>query len=156
LKNPIRGWLTRRVLSSAFTFEADMFRAYQGVLRKLEGSSLGWKLKELQGEEKMHWDLLNRIAGGQISEQELEQIMEQARFHRIEEIAPLPPQELAVHGGKLAVIEKVEEESFIFNSKLQRMSKIPAVKRAFQFMAEQEREHLRILRRLRGVGEPPA
>ena len=47
----------------------------------------------------------------------------------------------------------MEEESFIFYSNLSKMSRIPAVRQAFRFMAEQERQHLRVLRRLRGADE---
>ncbi len=164
MRNPLRAWLIRRVLADAFTFEADMSRAYENALRGLEGSSLGEQLAGLLREEREHRSLLERIASGRIPGGELERILEDTHIHRAEAVEPLPPDELAIHGRRLAVIEKVEEESFVFYSNLSRLSRIPAVRRALRFMAEQERQHLRILRRLRGAtdaepldeADPPA
>ncbi len=152
MRRLLRRWLIRRVLAAAFTFESDLSRAYELALRKLEGSSLKERLAALLEEEHSHRELLERVRDGRISDQELEGLLAGAPIHRVEDIEPLSPGQLEVHGRRLATIEKVEEESYIFYSNLATMSKLSAVRQAFRFMAEQERQHLRILRRLRGAG----
>lgn len=153
MHNPLRAWLIRRVLAGAFTFESDMSRAYENALRSLSDSSLRDRLAALLEEERAHRALLERIASRRITGEELEGLLRGAELHRPETVEPLSPRELEEHGRMLAVIEKVEEESFIFYSNLSKMSRIPAVRQAFRFMAEQERQHLRVLRRLRGADD---
>ncbi len=148
MQNPLRSWLIKRVLKSALVFERDMFEAYEAILKELQKKPAGERFRKLLEEEKHHQQILTRLTGRRIDDEELEKIFGAAHFHDPASTLPLPPNILKAVGQKIAELQNIEKESYLFYSNLQRISKIPAVKKAFKFLADQERQHLLILEKL--------
>ena len=155
MRNRLRYWLIRRGLKSAAAFEEDLSEAYAALLAELKDSPAGARLERLQAEEKQHLAVIRLLAKTPLADEELERLISHAHFHHPEEIAPLDPAVRAAFAEQLEELRKLEQDSYIFYSNLARMSKIPAVKKSFSFLAGQEREHLQILQRLLGGGEAP-
>ena len=71
-------------------------------------------------------------------------------FGAMESIEPLAGEDLARWGGELSRALEQEEKTWIFYGNLRRMSKIPAVRKAFEVLAKMEKEHVDMLRRFLG------
>ena len=90
--------------------------------------------------------------GGSTSPEELEKILGGHPYEGIDQIRPLDRETLARWEPDLRAALEQEEKTWVFYGNLRRMSKIPAVKRAFEVLASMEKEHVDILRRLLGAG----
>jgi rubrerythrin len=154
MRCPIRTWLLKRVLKSAWVYERDLLASYNSLLQELRQSSVSENLERLFQEEEAHQKLLERISEGTVRPEELETILETEQFHDLSRIHPMEPplrDRFAVAFSRLA---RLEEDSFVFYSNLSRISKIPVVRKAFAFLSRQEWQHLVLLRRLLGQTRP--
>jgi len=111
-------------------------------------------LNHLLEEEETHWRILTDAAGGRLAMEELERLLEEHRFAGMQNIRKLDAAAQDLWAGELSVALAQEEKTTMFYGNLQRLSKIPVVKKAFQLLAGMEREHVDILKRLLGR-EPP-
>jgi rubrerythrin len=148
-------WILARVVRSGLAFESEAIEMYRKLTQELGGSkscsdSLHGSLCHLLAEEELHWRLLEHVAAGTLSVQELERHMAGHPYGEIDSLAPLNGPDLERWGGHLARALEQEEKTWVFYGNLRRMSKIPAVKQAFEVLAGMEKEHLDILRRLLG------
>ncbi len=154
------GFLSRMILKgvvrSALTFEAQSISTYQGLRRKAEGGGrscsdeLTGSICRLLAEDELHRRILLDAGAGKLSLPDLERLLAERRKGGIPEIPPLDPDSLAQWGAELSSALEHEEKMWIFYSNLRRMSRIPAVKKAFQALAAMEKEHVDILRALLG------
>jgi rubrerythrin len=152
------GFLSRMILKavvrSALTFEAQSISTYQGLREKAEGGGrscsdeLAESICRLLAEEEMHRRILLDAGAGKLSLSDLERLLAERRG--LPEIPLLDPDSLAQWGAELSSALEHEEKTWIFYSNLRRMSRIPAVKNAFQALAAMEKEHVDILRALLG------
>jgi rubrerythrin len=154
MRNPLRYWLIRKILKSAAVFEEDLSKAYAALLEELESDPAGPELQRLLEEEALHLDMIRCLARGPVSYEDLERLMANMHFHDPQAVEPLPPDIRAAFTPQLESLESLEKESYIFYSNLARSSKIPAVKKSFAFLAQQEKQHLLIVQRLLGGSEP--
>ena len=97
-----------------------------------------------------HRKILTDAAKGGLSDAELERMQSGNLFTRVADIRPLEGAELERWQPDLVRALDQEEKTWIFYGNLRRLSKIPAVKKAFALLASMEKEHVDILRRLRG------
>jgi rubrerythrin len=144
----LRDWILRRVVRSALVFERDAADTYRLLAEKAVDTPLWEGIDHLLKEEELHHRMLLDAAEGRLVLEALEEILRAHPFAAFGRLAALTPDLLAVWGDDLRGALKKEEETFVFYSNLRRMSRIPAVKRAFEVLAEMEREHLTILRAL--------
>ena len=157
MRGIISRWMLRRVLSSGLAFEAQAIDAYRGLRERLlkSGScdeSLEGSLCHLLEEEEAHHRILSGAAAGRVSLEDLERLLQGHVYPGFEAIRALSGEEAARWSADLTAALEQEEKTWIFYGNLQRMSKIPAVKKAFEVLAAMEREHVNILRRLLGMG----
>lgn len=143
------------VLKSALAFEAEALAAYQGLRERMgKGKScsdeLDASLCHLIEEEETHRRILTDAVRGKLSVDELQRITDQHFYEGFERIRPLEGAVLQEWGPALSEALEQEEKTWVFYGNLRRMSKIPAVKKAFEVLAGMEKEHLDILRRLLG------
>jgi rubrerythrin len=146
----LRNWLLSRVVKSALVFEKSAIERYKGLLDKISGESARRGLQHLREEEEIHWRILGEAAEGKLSMEQLEKALNEHLYANAEAIEPLDPVTLDAWGGELAKALEAEKETFIFYGNLRRMSKIPTVKKAFEVLADMEKEHMEILSRLLG------
>ena len=142
-------WILSRVVRSALVFEKDSIELY----RRLKDSAVGGLRRDighLLEEEEMHWRILTEASNGRLNIDELEKALRAHLYERLPDISPLSPESLARVGDELSLALEEEKKTFIFYSNLRRISKIPAVKRAFEILSAMEREHADILSRLLG------
>ena len=155
MRNLLRYWLIRRVLKSAAVFEESLSSAYATLLEDLESSPAGEQLHRLMEEEALHLKVIRRLVRGPVSTGELDKLMADTHFHTPEEVSALNPALRETFAAQLKQLEDLEKESYVFYSNLARISKIPAVKKSFAFLAEQEKQHLLIVQRLMGTPDNP-
>ncbi len=144
------------MLASGLAFEKEAIDAYRALREKLlkpgrcdeafEGS-----LCHLLEEEQMHERILSDAAAGRLSPDELETALKGHIYAGFDSIRPLAGGEADRWRPDLTAALRQEEKTWIFYGNLGRMSKIPAVKKAFQVLAAMEKEHVDILRRLLGM-----
>ena len=157
MAGPISRWILARVVRSGQAFETEAINAYSRLLAKLRGSgscdeSLESSLCHLLEEEETHKKVLDEASTGAYSPEELERILGGHLYEGLKRIRPLEAATLALWGPDLRAALEQEEKTWVFYGNLRRMSKIPAVKRAFEVLASMEKEHIDILRRLLGEG----
>ncbi len=151
-------WILRRVLASGLAFEKEAIDAYRSLRGKLlkpghcTDEAFPGSICHLLEEEELHQRILSDAAAGRLSEEDLERQLSGHRYPGFDAIRPLEGEEAARWSPDLRAALEQEEKSWIFYGNLRRMSKIPAVKRAFEVLASMEKEHIDILRRL--LGEP--
>jgi len=143
-------WILARIVKSALVFERNAIDLYQRLKEKDIGGALGGGLTHLLEEEELHWRILHETAAGKLGREDLERAFREHLYAHLHEIQPLGPQALAELGGELEEALKEERDTFVFYSNLRRSSRIPAVKKAFEVLAEMEREHVDILMKLLG------
>ncbi len=149
MKGIISRWILSRIVRSAMVFEKGSIELYRRLQESAEGD-LRRDIGHLLDEEEMHWRILTQAAEGKLDITELEKALHQHLYARLAEISPLSPESMTRWEGELSRALEEEKETFIFYSNLRRISKIPAVKRAFEILADMEREHADILSRLLG------
>ena len=153
--------ILKGVVKSALAFEAQSIAAYRG-LRSKAGQGRGGSdtldagLCHLLAEEELHRKILEDTATGRLSLPELETLLREHLYSGLADIRPLDPQSLALWEGELSSALEHEERTLIFYGNLRRMSRIPAVRKAFEVLGAMEKEHLEILRRLMGLAQSPA
>ncbi len=143
-------WIVARIVKSALVFESDAIDLYRRMREKDVSGTLGEGLLHLLQEEELHWKVLNDTATGKLSQEELDGILREHLYANLHAIEPLGPEALAEWGEELSHALKAEQDTYIFYSNLRRSSKIPAVKKAFEVLADMEREHVEILGKLLG------
>ena len=151
----ISRWILRRVLSSGLAFETKAIDAYRDLRERLLESghcdeSLEGSLCHLLEEEEAHLRILSAAAAGRLTLEELERRMQGHVYAGFDAIVPLKGEEAERWAVDLDAALVQEEKTWIFYGNLRRMSKIPAVKKAFEVLAAMEKEHVDILRRLLG------
>jgi rubrerythrin len=155
---PISRWILSRVVRSGQAFEMEAISAYTRLLAKVRGSggscdeTLENSLCHLLEEEETHKKVLDDTAAGAHSPEELERILGGHLYAGLEQIRPLDRETLARWELDLRAALAQEEKTWVFYGNLRRISKIPAVKRAFEVLASMEKEHVDILRKLLGEG----
>ena len=142
-----------RVLKSARAFETTAVSVYQGLREKLTTARscsevLDESLCRLLAEEEMHQKILDDIISGDLSE--LERTLDRQGYSSLENLESLDDSALSQWGRELESALEQEEKTWIFYTNLQRMSRIPAVRKAFAVLGSMEKGHLDILRRLLG------
>jgi len=151
----ISRWILRRVLASGLSFETHAIDAYRGLRERLLKAgrcdeALEGSLCHLLEEEETHHRILSDAAAGRLSLEDLEGLVQGHVYSGFEAISPLKGEEAERWAADLAAALEQEEKTWIFYGNLRRMSKIPAVKKAFEVLAAMEKEHVDILRRLLG------
>jgi rubrerythrin len=157
MPGPISRWILSRVVASGLAFEEEAIGDYRAMREKLGvrgacGEHLESSLCHLLEEEEAHKRVLTDAAAGRLSEADLDGLLDGHAFPGLDSMQPLSAEEQAVWGDDLARSLEQEEKTWIFYGNLRRMSKIPAVKKAFEVLAGMEKEHVDILRRLLGKG----
>jgi len=147
----LRTWLLSRIVKSALVFEREAIDRYRGLLERIGDGPARLGLEHLQREEEMHWRILGETAEGRLDQDQLEKALHEHLYASLEEIRPLDRGTLDLWGDELGKALEAEKETFIFYGNLRRMSKIPAVKKAFEVLADMEKEHVEILGKLLGV-----
>jgi hypothetical protein len=143
-------WILARIVKSAMVFEKDLIQLYKRMRIADADGALGGGLAHLLHEEELHWTILTEVAEGNLRVEQLERILSEHLYANLHEIEPLGHDTMAVWGEDLDKALKSEEDTFIFYSNLRRGSRIPAVRKAFEVLADMEREHVEILRKLLG------
>jgi rubrerythrin len=143
-------WVLRRVVKSALVFEAGSLGTYRQLREHLVDSPLWESLGHLLEEEEHHWRILTDTAAGKLDAAEVERLVAGHLFSGMAAIRPLEGEALGTWGPELERALAEEEQTFVFYGNLRRMSRIPAVRRAFEVLAAMEHEHVDILRRLLG------
>jgi rubrerythrin len=148
-------WILSRVVRSGLAFETEAIDLYRDLLDKLRGSGscdelLEGSLCHLLEEEETHRTVLLDAAAGKYSAEEMERIVGKHRYAGIDMLRPLEGGTLNRWSAELQAALEQEEKTWVFYGNLRRMSKIPAVKRAFEVLAGMEKEHIDILRKLLG------
>jgi rubrerythrin len=149
-----RKWIMARIVKSALVFEKDSIKRYRGLLEKLGEGPLRHGLGHLLEEEEMHRRILADASRGKLDPVEMENSLEQHLYANLPLLSPLSEEALGVWGEELSKALEREKETFVFYGNLRRMSKIPAVKKAFEALADMEREHMEILSKLLGRDGP--
>jgi rubrerythrin len=155
MPGPIAKWILSRVVRSGLAFETEAIDAYNRLLENLRGSgscdeALEGSLCHLLEEEETHRKVLLDAASGRYSPEELESILQGHAYAGIDKIMPLEGATRERWGGELEKALDMEEKTWMFYGNLRRMSKIPAVKRAFEVLGGMEKEHIDILKKLLG------
>lgn len=151
-------WLLRRVIKSALAFETESRETYRRLRDRLStpasegarGALNSEALGHLLEEEEKHWRILEDAAAGRLDPDDLERVVQEHLYAGLDAIKPLAPEAISQWGPELENALLQEEKTFAFYDNLRRMSRIPAVRRSFEILAEMEREHAEILRRILG------
>ena len=141
------------ILKSALTLESRIYGLYKSMLQDLQTEELPDSLAAIIEEEKQHQQVITDIIANRIPADELAAILEKKSFHKLEEILPLNEQTHLELINKIRILQQHEADIFTFYSNLYNKSKIPAVKKVFKYLVDQESIHLKMLERLIG-GRP--
>jgi rubrerythrin len=101
-------------------------------------------------EEELHKAILSDVAAGSLQSSDLERALGEHRYEGFDALLPLDGKLLELWGADIEGALEREEKTWIFYGNLRRMSKIPVVKKAFEVLANMEKEHVDILRKLLG------
>jgi len=161
MRGIISRWILRRVLASGLSFETQAIDAYRGLRERLLKAgrcdeSLEGSLCHLLEEEEMHHRILSEAADGRLSLEDLERLVEGHVYPGFDSIVALHGGDAAHWSADLHKALEQEEKTWVFYGNLRRMSKIPAVKKAFEVLAAMEKEHVDILRKLLGSADREA
>jgi len=151
----LSAWVLRRVLKSALVFEGEAIRTYQELQGRISGERRcseepGDSLCHLLAEEKLHRKILLDVAAGKLSLDGLEDLLKAHPYSGFAEIGPLDGETLSRWKEELSAALQHEEKTWVFYGNLRRMSRIPAVRKAFEVLASMEKEHVDVLRKLLG------
>ena len=151
-------WIVSSVIRSALAFEAEAIDAYRDIRERLLASrscseELESSICHLLEEEEEHRRVLTEVAAGRMGLEELERLLAGHVYARFDAIRAIEGDERTAWEPALRTALAQEEKTWIFYGNLQRMSKVPVVKRAFEVLAGMEKEHAQILRRILGIPE---
>lgn len=151
----IARWILRRVLASALSFETQAIDAYRGLRERLLKTgrcdeSFEGSLCHLLEEEEAHHRILSEAAAGRLSLEDLQRLVRGHVYAGFDSIVPLRGDDFERWSADLRRALQQEEKTWLFYGNLRRVSKIPAVKKAFEVLAAMEKEHVDILRKLLG------
>lgn len=152
----LRDWVLRRVVKSALVFEQTSLATYRRLRDRLVDDPLWDSLGHLLEEEEHHWRILTDTAEGRLDAAEVERIVAGHLYEGMDALAPLDGAARRAWGPDLERALEEEERTLLFYGNLGRMSRVPAVRRAFEVLAAMEREHVEILRRLLAAPPGPA
>ncbi|UCF96454.1 MAG: hypothetical protein JSV89_14900 [Spirochaetaceae bacterium] len=145
----------KSILSSALTLEQEIYNLYSSLKAELTGLEVPPSLVRILDEELGHQQLIRDMKNGHLAEEEIERILGESdlRIHEPASIDALPADRYGPLLKQIEAILEKEEEIHRLFAGLHRKAKIPFVRRAFRFLEEQERIHLRVLERLLGRTE---
>jgi rubrerythrin len=152
MRGILRRWLLVRVIKSALVFEREAIALYRNLQEKIREGPAREGLAHLLDEEEVHWKILTDAAAGKLDPDELDRILKDHLYTALPSIQPIPRELRGLWEEELSRALEREKDTFIFYSNLRRTSKIPAVKRAFEALADMEKEHVDILSKLLGTG----
>ena len=143
----------RLILRNALALEEEIYAHFLDLPEELAGMELPAPLQAIVEEEREHRRLLTQMIEGRLEDGEIEKAMEaEARHvHNLEQVRPLEVRYAPIV-EKLRHIATHERAVYEFFRSLYEKSSIPFVKRAFQFLTQQEEMHVRLLERLLGDG----
>ncbi len=150
----IRRWIFARIVRYAMVFETDAIDLYRSLREKLEDGLLRHGLEHLLAEEELHLKILADAADGKLDAAEMEKALRAHHYANLSTLEPLSREALEVWGDELSEALDREKGTFVFYGNLRRMSKIPMVKKAFEALADMEKEHVEILSKLLGRAGP--
>jgi rubrerythrin len=152
LLRSIRNLGLKSILSSALTLEQEIYELYSSLKEGLSGVEIPRSLVRILDEELGHQNLIRDMIHDRIGEQDLEKIIEGKQLHIHDPLAiqALPEDRFGGLRSRLETILGKEKEIYNLFAALHRKSKIPFARRAFGFLEEQERVHVRVLEMLLG------
>jgi rubrerythrin len=142
----------KSILSSALILEQEIYNLYNALKAELSGTEVPPSLVYILDEELGHQQLIRDLSEGRIGEEETKKILEggDLHIHDPEAIEALPAERYGPILQRLQVILEKEVEIYRLFAGLHHKAKIPFVRRAFRFLEDQERTHVRVLERLLG------
>jgi rubrerythrin len=145
----------KSILSAALALEREIFDLYSSLKTGPAGGEIPPSLARILDEEAGHQHLIRDVIDGRIEELELEATIaaRDLDVHRPGEIEALSADRYGPLLERLETILEKEKEIHSLFAGLHRKAKIPFVRRAFRFLEEQERIHIRVLERLLGREE---
>ena len=147
----LRRAVLRLILSNALRLEEEIYAHFLDLPEELAGRDLPPALQAIVEEEREHRRLLKLMIEGRLEEGQLEQALEPRHVHHLEQVRPLEARYAPIM-EELRHIAGHERAIYEFFRSLYEKSKIPFVKRAFHFLAQQEEVHVLLLERLLGQG----
>jgi rubrerythrin len=141
----------RLILRNALSLEEEIYAHFLDLPEELSGLELPPSLQAIVEEEREHRRLLARMIAGPLEEADLEQALKARHAHNPEQVRPLEARYDPIV-DKLRHIAEHERAIYEFFRSLYEKSKLPFVKRAFHFLAQQEEVHVQLLERLLGKG----
>ncbi len=143
------------VIRSALALEAEAVSEYEQLRAQAERSrsctrQLGDSLSHLLEDERIHVQILEDTRAGGVSLPRLESLLREHTCPGLTDVKPLDADGLAQWERGLSSALEHEEKTWIFYGNLQRSSRVPAVRKAFEVLAAMEKEHLDIVRTLLG------
>ena len=101
-------------------------------------------------EEEMHRKILLDVAAAKLTLSIAEALLLEPPYYEVADTKPLGPDALAQWEKGFTEALGQEEKTWIFYSNLRRISKIAAVRKAFEALAQRDKDHIDILERLLG------
>jgi rubrerythrin len=141
----------RLILRNALSLEEEIYAHFLDLPEELAGLELPAALQAIVEEEREHRRLLTRMIAGPLEEADLEQALKVRHVHNLEQVRPLEARYDPIV-EELRHIAEHERAVYEFFRSLYEKSKLPFVKRAFHFLAQQEEVHVQLLERLLGKG----
>ena len=146
----LRGLVLRRIVKSALALENDARNFYSSLQRSLGETNAKMGIEHLIHEEDLHKRVVTDLADGRLSLDGIEEMLSQHRFHDFDAILALDERHLAASGDELEMALENEKSTYTFYTNLSKISRLPVIRRAFEMLADMEREHIQILVRLLG------
>ena len=141
----------RLILRNALNLEEQIYAHFLDLPEELAGLELPPALQAIVEEEREHRRLLSQMIAGPLEEADLQRALQPRHVHDLEKVLPLEARYQPIV-EKLRHIAEHERAVYEFFRSLYEKSKIPFVKHAFHFLAQQEEVHVRLLERLLGDG----
>lgn len=141
----------RLILRNALALEEEIYSHFLDLPEVLAGLELPAPLQAIVEEEREHRRLLTRMIEGRLDRGEIEKALEARHVHDLDKVRPLEARYAPIR-EKLRHIYGHERAVYEFFRSLYEKSSLPFVKRAFQFLTQQEEMHVRLLERLLGDG----
>ena len=141
----------RLILRNALALEEEIYAHFLDLPEELAGLELPAPLQAMVEEEREHRRLLTLMIEGRLDHGEIEKALEARHVHDLDKVRPLEARYAPIR-EKLRHIYGHERAVYEFFRSLYKKSSLPFVKRAFQFLTQQEEMHVRLLERLLGDG----